>query len=249
MAVDALHSGRHVLVEKPLGLTYEDVRPALEAAADSKCASGCAFFRRFYPVYRKTAELLACGVFGKVVHVRLSYFSWFDPSPEDPKYWRVVRARSGGGPLSDMGTHMFDVLIGLFGLPEKVSAMTEIQDRGWDVEDGSAVIMRLPGGILVTAGIHWNSRTWNHAFEIIGTEARALWQPYDSGKMTLTIGRETEEIVLPCAANVHLPLIEDFVAAVRESRAPLVTLAEASKTSRLLDAVYRSSREGREAAV
>ncbi|MHB9028604.1 MAG: Gfo/Idh/MocA family protein [Candidatus Latescibacterota bacterium] len=249
MTFEALKSGRHVLVEKPLGLTYEDVQPALEAEADSGLVSGCAYFRRFYPVYRRTAEMLAQGVFGKVVHVRLSYFSWFNPAPEDPKYWRVVRSRSGGGPLSDMGTHMFDVLIGLLGLPEKVSAMTAAQDRDWDVEDGSAILMRLPGGALVTAGIHWNSKTWNHAFEIIGTEARALWQPYDSGKMTLTIGRETEEIDLPCAGNVHRPLIEDFVAAIREGRAPAVTLAEAAKTNRLLDAVYRSAREGREAEV
>jgi predicted dehydrogenase len=249
MTVEALRSGYHTLVEKPLGLTYEEVRPALEAAMNTPMASGCAYFRRFSPVYRKTAEMLAQGVFGKVVHVRLSYFSWFNPTPEDPKYWRVVRARSGGGPLSDMGTHMFDVLIGLFGLPEKVSAMTAAQDRDWDVEDGSAIVMRLPGGALITAGIHWNSKTWNHAFEIIGTEARVLWQPYDSGKMLLTIGRETEEIDLPCAANVHGPLVEDFISSVWEPRSPMVTLAEAAKANRLLDAVYLSAREGRETEV
>jgi len=249
MTIDALRSGCHTLVEKPLGLTYEDALSAVEAARDAGLVSGCAYFRRFYPAYRRTAEMLERGVFGKVTHIRLSYFSWFNPAPDDPKYWRVVRARSGGGPLADMGTHMFDVLIGLFGLPERVSAMVAAQDRDWDVEDGSAIIMRFPGGALATAAIHWNSKTWNHAFEIVGTEARALWQPYDNGKMIVAIGRDTEEIQLQPAENVHLPLIEDFVAAVRERRSPAITLAEAAKTNRLLDAVYQSAREGREAEV
>jgi len=249
MAIKAIEAGKHVLVEKPLGISYINAEKAVIAESHTECATGCAYFRRFYPGYRMLKDMLQNGEFGKVVLVRMAYYSWFDPKPDDPKYWRVVKSRSGGGPISDMGTHMFDVLIGLFGMPETVFARTATIDRDWDVEDSSAMVMTLPGGAEVTASFHWNSKTWVHMFEIIGTEAKVLWQPYDSGTAVKTVGRNTEEIAIPLAENVHKPLIGDFVDAVRGNRKPLVTFAEAAKTNRLVDAVYRSAGERREVAL
>jgi predicted dehydrogenase len=50
---------------------------------------------------------------------------------------------------------------------------------------------------------------------------------------------------LPPAENVHLPLVEDFVQAVRTGQAPACSVAEAAQTNRLLDAIYQSAAEGR----
>ena len=249
MAVDALNAGKHVLVEKPLGISYEDVLPAVQAESVSPLVCGCAYFRRLYPRYTMLKNMIDNGELGKIVLVRMAYFSWFDPVRNDPKYWRVVNEKSGGGPISDMGSHMFDVLIGLLGLPESVTAMTAALDRDWDVEDSSAVTMRMSGGALATANFHWNSKTWVHMFEIVGTEAKVLWQPYDSGPVVKTVGRDISEINLPNVDNVHVPLVQDFVAAVKEGRKSAVSFAEAAKTNRLMDAVYRASREKQEVAV
>ena len=245
MALKALDAGKHVLVEKPLGVTGDDAAKAADAESNTDRVTGCAYFRRLYPGYRMIRDMLDAGEFGKLVLVRMAYFSWFDPKPDDPKYWRVMRKRSGGGPISDMGTHMFDVMIGLFGMPEHVMATTATLDRDWDVEDSSAMTMILPGGAPVTASFHWNSKTWVHMFEVVGTEAKVLWQPYDSGKAVKTVGRDITEIDVPTADNVHMPLVEDFVAAVREGRKTAAPFSEALKTNRLIDAVYRSAQEKR----
>ena len=246
MAVQALKAGKHVLVEKPLGLTGDDAVSAVTAEADTGLACGCAYFRRLSPRYTMLKKMIGNGAFGRIVLVRMAYFSWFDPAKNDPKYWRTVFSRSGGGPVSDMGTHMFDVLIGLLGLPETVAAMTSTLERDWDVEDSAVMTMRMNGGALATASFHWNSKTWVHMFEIVGTESKVLWQPYDSGPVIATIGRDIQEFDMPNAENVHMPLVEDFVDAVREGRKPAVTFEEAAKTNRLMDAVYRASREKRE---
>ena len=246
MATQALDAGKHVLVEKPLGLGAADVDAAVAAEAGSSLACGCAYFRRFSERYTMMRDMIADGEFGKIVLVRMAYFSWFDPTPDDPKYWRVIREKSGGGPISDMGSHMFDVLIGLFDMPETVSAMTGTLDRNWDVEDSSAMSMCLANGALATGSFNWNSKTWLHMFEVVGTEAKVLWQPYDAGPVVKTVGRNIDNIDMPNADNVHLPLVEDFVAAVRDGRKPAVTFAEAAKTNRLMDAVYRASAEKRE---
>ncbi len=248
-ALQSLAAGKHVLVEKPVALNYPEAQRLVNATRTSDRACGVAYFRRFAPKYVLTQEMLRKGEFGKVVLVRMTYFSWFNPAQNDPKYWRVIPERSGGGPISDMGTHMFDVLIGLLGMPETVFAKAETLVQPYAVEDSSVAILKMPGGAQVLASFHWSSKTWSHEFEIIGAEAKVKWHPYDSDSVVKTVGRDTVEVPTPNAKNVHAPLVEDFVTAVTENRAPAVTAAEAAKTNAVVDALYRSARERREVAL
>ena len=246
MALEALKAGKHVLIEKPLGLTAEECRPLLEMAEKIGKKAGCAYFRRFSPGYVYTKKMLDSGEFGQVVLIRMVYFSWFAPAANDGKYWRVVRAKSGGGALADMGTHMFDVLIGLFGLPISVCAKCDNLVHKWDVEDSAVILMTMRDGAQVTASFNWNSQTWRHEFEVIGTKAKINWLPYDSGQVIKTVGRQIDNLDMPSVANVHQPLVDDFVRAVLDDRPPCASIAEAFKTSLLLDAIYRSAAENRE---
>ncbi len=248
-AREVLESGRHALVEKPLGLNAADALQAVGAvqkARARKLTAGCAYYRRLSARYAHAKRMVERGEFGRIVLVRMTYFSWFNPAPGDPKAWRVVPSKSGGGVLADMGSHMFDILIGLLGLPAKVYAETRNLIQPYEAEDSAVVQMELPNGAPVVAAFGWNSRTWVHEFEIVGTEAKIKWSPYDSGKIVKTVGRETVELDLEDPANVHQPLVDDFARAVRSGTAPAVPLAEAMKTNILLDAVYGSSRRKKE---
>jgi predicted dehydrogenase len=245
-AAAVLKSGKHVLVEKPLGVSAADAAQAVDAARDKNLRAGCAYFRRCSPRFAHARGMIERGEFGRIVLVRMTYFSWFNPAPDDRKYWRVVPAKSGGGVLADMGSHMLDVLIGLLGMPTRVFAETRTLVQPYKVEDSAAVLMELADGAQVIASFHWNSKTWAHEFEIVGTDAKVKWFPYDSGKVFQTVGPATEELDLPNPDNVHRPLVEDFVRAVRTGGDPAVPLAEALKTNILLDAVYESARQGQE---
>ena len=89
--VQALEAGKHVLVEKPLSLDAAQCEAAVQAAAASHLTTACAYYRRLYPAYRYTLSMLEAGEFGQVLQINLNYQSWFNPAPDDPKYWRVVR--------------------------------------------------------------------------------------------------------------------------------------------------------------
>ncbi len=245
-ALKAIAAGKHVLIEKPLGLNGDDAQRICDAAAAAGVTAGCAYYRRCFPRMAHLADLLARKTLGKIVMVRLSYWSWFDPATDDPKLWRVDPARSGGGPLADMGSHLFDQLIALFGVPRSVSASCATLAHDYAAEDTASVIMTLANDAQVTASFGWNSRTWRHEIEVIGTEGKVLWAPADTGAVTVTIGRDVAEHDLPNADNVHQPLVDDFEAAVTASHPPIAPLEAAAATNRLLDAVYRSSRERRQ---
>jgi len=232
-----------------LGLTSEQCARVVEAAEQADTWAACAYFRRFSPRYEHLKDMLAKGEFGQIISINMTYQSWFSPAADDPKYWRVVRERSGGGALSDMGSHMFDVLAGLFGMPTRVFARCENLTQRWDVEDSAAAVMKMENGALATAAFNWNSKTWRHEFDVIGTEARVTWLPYDNGPVVKIVGREKEMLELPNPENVHWPLIEDFVDAVHDSRPPRYPLAESAVANAVLDAIYWSAVEGKEVEV
>jgi predicted dehydrogenase len=241
-----MRAGRHVMVEKPLGLSADDAARAVAAASASKVVAGCAYYRRCTPRYLHALDVLRRGELGRVVAVSMCYRTWYDPEPTDPKYWRTQRGRAGGGVLADMGCHMFDVLIGLLGMPRSVFAKSRTLTHRYEVEDSAAMVMEMPDGAPVTADFHWNSRSWANELEIIGTEGALKWSPFDAGMVIQTRGRERCEHDLPHAPNVHEPLVADFVRAIRCGDPPAVTLSEALKTNVLLDAVYRSAQGKRE---
>jgi predicted dehydrogenase len=241
-AIAALQAGKHVLVEKPLGVNADEAQRIAEAAASTGLTAGCAYYRRCSERYRHLRRLIDAGDLGPIVLVRTAYHGWFDPAPDDPKHWRIDPDRSGGGPLSDMGSHMIDLIVGLFGEPKSVSARTDtLAHPGWKVEDSSAAVMTLPNGAHALATFGWNSKTWTHEFEVVGRDARVRWSPADAGPVQITRGRDTEPLDLPPAGNVHRPLIEDFNEAVRDGRSPACPVADAVATNRVLDAIYRSA--------
>ena len=204
-ALHAMEAGKHVLVEKPLGLDGPDALRAAAKASERGLVAGCAYYRRCFPSFINACDLVASGRLGQLLEIRCSYASWFNPAPDDPKYWRVQRGMSGGGPLADMGSHMLDLMIRLAGAPTRVFGKVSTETHPYPVEDNAQFLLAFPGGAVAQGSFRWNSHTWSHDLEIIGTEGRLRWNVFDSGLAVKTIGRDTEELRVPNAENVHLP--------------------------------------------
>ena len=99
------------------------------------------------------------------------------------------------------GGYMFDILIGLLGMPTRACAHVKTLVHDYDVEDTAAALMTLPDGGEAIANFGWSSKIWSHEMEITGTEAKLTWSPFDTGKVTKTVGRNIETIDLPPAEN------------------------------------------------
>lgn len=240
----ALNAGFPVLVEKPLCLSVEDGKDLIMKAKATGLMAATAYYRRLFPAYNYTKQMIEDQEFGQLVLARMVYDSWFSPEPSDPKFWRVVKGKSGSGPISDMGSHMLDVMIGLLGMPEKLTVLSDHLVHDWEVEDTSSILMQMPNGAQVYASFNWSSKTWRHEFELVGRESRLVWFPYDSGELRKTVGRENINLSLPPAENVHLPLVQDFVDALLFGKQPVCPLSEGIKVNVLMDAIQRSAREG-----
>jgi len=243
-SIRALRAGKHVLCEKPLALDSAQCDAMLAAEAQTGRKLGVAYYRRFYPSWVRAKEIALSGGLGDIVAVRIILASYWNISPDDPKSWRLSKALSGGGPLADVGSHRLDLLVDLLGLPLSVAAYAATRHHDWDVEDCCILAMKMAGGAFAETAVFGNVGAWRDEFEIYGTQGAVLLRPFGSRMEILSGGKCTTDD-LPPHENVHYPLIEDFVESVIGDRAPRCPAAEGAKTTRIMDAAFLSSEEGR----
>jgi len=247
-AIEALRAGKHVLVEKPMALSVSEAEQMVQVARETGKTLATAYYRRFFPKVQRAEQLISDGTLGQVIMVVSTYHTWYDPAPGAPGSWRAQKARSGGGVLWDMGSHRFDLLLGLFGMPTQVWAATETLAHTYEVEDTASVYMKLGNGAQCVSTWQWSSQTWVDHLAIIGTKGKIVMEPVDSPSFTLYIGkdrsqeRHDEEIPLP--DNVHLPMIQNFVDSVSQGVDPVEVGEEGLKVNRILAAIDNSAAKG-----
>jgi predicted dehydrogenase len=149
----AVAAGRHVLCEKPLGMSHEETEAMAAAAERAGVVNMTAFTYRFIPAIRWMKHLLDEGALGTVYHVRIRRLQdWGDRDLG----WRQRRDMAGSGELGDMLAHRIDYVHYLIGPFARVVANTkqllaERRDASGaakpaDVEDWVAVIADLANG-------------------------------------------------------------------------------------------------------
>ncbi|OHB80367.1 MAG: hypothetical protein A2V98_04755 [Planctomycetes bacterium RBG_16_64_12] len=237
-AIAALEAGKDVLVEKPMAPGAAEAAEMCRTAARTGRRLAVAYFRRFSPRFQLVREMLDRGEFGRVVLVRIAMHSWYAGHPGG---WRQQRELSGGGVLSDVGVHKFDLLAWWFGMPGELIARVATLAHDYAVEDSAVLLMTFSGGAQCTASFHWSSKTWTDEIHVVGTEARLTLHPCDGDEVLITVGREAQRRMLPNPENLHYPLIDDFARAIVEDRPPRFTGPDGMRATQILDAAYQSS--------
>jgi len=214
--IQSLRAGKHVLCEKPMAMNEPEARGMVQAAEQSGRTLGVAYYRRTYPKVQRAKQLLAAGVIGKPVLAELTSHMWFDGTGS--RSWLVDPAKAGGGPLYDIASHRIDVLNFLFGQPQRVNAQLSNVVHHYAVEDNATVMIEYSGGVRGIVDVRWHSKVARDECRIRGTEGEMELSPLNGPDLVYPGGRET----LPPHANLHYPMLENFVDAV-EDKAPLLS--------------------------
>ncbi len=210
--------------------------------------------------------IIANGDLGDVYHAHTGWLRrrW-NPSVTG---WFLSKERSGGGPLIDLGVHMLDLAMWLMGNPRAVSVSGTISERFQeklgngrpvDVEDMASAYVRLDNGASLVLETSWFSYSGasDHVFcqllgsrggvKIdLGTATPGVELYLDRGNVPLVA---TPAFTVPTADAVRVQFtneIAEFVAAIREQRAPDATVEQGLEILRILDAIYRSAKAGAE---
>lgn len=206
IALAAAEHGKHVMCEKPLGLSALEVREMYRQARDQNVVHMTAFTYRFAPSMRYLKHLVASGALGTPRHFRSQRFlDW----PETSWGWRQYRQTAGAGDLFDMTIHRIDFAIDLLGPLQQVSgavaqfARRDITEAGQqcppsEVDDWSCLIgMFAQGAVGVWEGTTLAKGYGNDGFghewaEINGAEGTAVYRLREPN--TILIGKTGHDL-------------------------------------------------------
>lgn len=144
----ALEAGKHVVVDKPMTTSSAQIAELIRLAADRGRLLAPFHNRRWDSDFLTILRVLREDQLGRIVHFE-SHFDRWRPIPR-PAPWKEDAAQ-GGGLLLDIGTHLADQALVLFGKPEAVSAEVDRERDGRGANDAFIIRLRYPG-FRVTLG-------------------------------------------------------------------------------------------------
>ena len=236
--IAAARAGKHVLCEKPMAMDVAECDAMIAACRSAGVALGIAYYRRFYPAVARVRALVESGEIGAPVLAQMSAFEPFDPQPGEPRSWLLQRAEAGGGPMADFGCHRIDVLLHLLGPIRRVASIVSTIALRREVEDTAAALLQFEAGATGVVLVSHAAADRRDTFDLFGTRGSIRIASLNRGDITVcAAGRERSESHPP-AANVHQPLVDDFVDAVRTGRAPSVDGFDGRAVAAAQDAIY-----------
>ncbi|MFF5979754.1 Gfo/Idh/MocA family protein [Streptomyces olindensis] len=198
IGVAMAEAGKHIWIEKPVGLTAEDARAVADAVAKAGVRGTVGFNYRNAPAVEAARELIASGEIGTVTHVRVRLFSDYAAHPEGALTWRYERERGGSGVLGDLASHGADLARFLLGditsltadtavfLPERARPTGATAGHGRasggelgpvENEDYVSCLLRFASGargVLEACRVSVGEQN-NYGFEVHGTKGAVFW--------------------------------------------------------------------------
>jgi predicted dehydrogenase len=141
IARQCLLAGRHVVVDKPFTTTLAEARDLVQVAQRQQRIVSVYQDRRYTGDFQTVRQVVSEGAVGRVVQYE-SHFDRFRPELK-PNAWRE-EALPGSGVWFDIGPHLFDQALLLFGVPEAMAADIRIERDGARIDDAFDVTLYYP---------------------------------------------------------------------------------------------------------
>ncbi|MEM1990944.1 MAG: Gfo/Idh/MocA family oxidoreductase [Candidatus Bathyarchaeia archaeon] len=254
MALDAIDSEKHVLIDKPMAINLKEADEIITEARRRNVKLGVNLQSRFDPTVRKVKDAADNGFFGRLI-LGEAVVEWFRTQEYyDESSWRGRWATEGGGALINQAIHTIDLLVWIMGRPKYLWAQMGTFAHRIEVEDLAVAAIRFESGaiglIQGSTAIYPGLPT---RLEIHGTRGTAIIEG-ESLKRWAVVGGEdivseaTKEGLKPWTrpelvpATNHASLIRDFAMAILEDREPTVNGVEGRKSLEVIMAIYESAR-------
>jgi len=257
-AIACAKAGKHVLCEKPLGMTVAEVEAMIAAFKKAGRTLGTAFMMRFHSQHQAALKIIREGRLGKPVLGRAQLSCWYPPMAGA---WRQDPTSGGGGSLIDMGGHCIDLLEMFFGNARRVSCFTNRSVHAYASEDSAVATLFFENGAIgiVDAFFCVPDEASQNRLELYGSLGSILATGTigqgDRGTMVACLkseagaydaqqARSTTDTtsIAPEPMNMYQAEIEEFGAAILEGRAPSNGAEPGLRSQQILTACYESAR-------
>lgn len=245
LVTPAAAAGKHLFVEKPLGMGALDALRMTAAIEATGVIFQTGYFMRGAPVHLFLRQQIQAGHFGKITRVRHSNCHagslkrWFDTDWR----WMADLEQAGVGAFGDLGTHSLDILMWLLGDVALVTAAMDVAVGNYGPTDEFGEgLLRFDNGVVATLAAGWVDVADPITVLVSGTEGHAYVR---SGELFFKSEHvpgadgATAWTNLPAQWPHAFELYLD--ALVGKAHAPLVGVREAAARSAVMEALYQAA--------
>ena len=268
----ALNAGKHVLCEKPMATNVEDAVAMKEAAEKNGKLLMIGFVRRFGRDCAIVSDLIKHNKLGEIYYAKVANVR----RNGNPGGWFGEKARSGGGPLIDLGVHSIDLVRYLMGMPNPVSVYgTTFKKLGarkdvktpkpyvaasatdhdvCDCEDLASALIRFDNGVVISVEMSFSLNTGDEVnnIQMFGTEAgvkidnNVTLYGTTDGYLTDTSFKGNNGLDMK---EIFAGEIDHFVDCVKGKTVCINTADDGIAMMKILTAIYRSAECGHEVEI
>ncbi len=272
IALAAFKAGKHVLLEKPMAMNAAEGKRIVLSARKAGRVLQIGMVNRLKPQAQIVREYVEAGLLGEIYHMRAVLIR--RRGIPGMGGWFTTKAKSGGGPMIDLGVHWFDLAMWLSGHwnPTSVIARTYAKfgpvmrdykyvgmwagppryNGIFDVEDYASGFVRFGNKATLSFDLSWAANAEEDSFvEILGEKGGVkVFSEKPLAILTEHNGR-LADISPKFDANINPFVVQAgrFISACRGKVPPAATGEQGMTVMKLLDAIYASSKSGKEVVI
>ncbi|MBQ8794239.1 MAG: Gfo/Idh/MocA family oxidoreductase [Clostridia bacterium] len=263
IAMDALHAGLNVLVEKPVDITVSKAKAINELVKTTDKKFAIMFNQRTNDVFAKAREIVKSGALGELKRTVWIITNWYRTQRYyDSAGWRATWAGEGGGVLLNQAPHNLDLWQWICGMPIEVQANCEVgKYHNIEVEDDVTLLTRYENGATGMFVTSTGEFPGTNRLEISGTSGKIVvengtlkwWKlPEDEREICFnatdlfpSIKCEYEEFVTQSKdGEAHKKIIQNYVNSILNGEGLLSPGTDGIYELTLSNAAYLSSWKG-----
>ena len=259
--------GIHMIVEKPMAASAEGCRRIVDAARKARVLLSTPYVWRYHPVARQMKKFVAEGALGRIVGCegrcaagRLQRYI------DGNAGWMLEKARSGGGPMYNLGVHWIDLFRWFLDdeVVEAVGKNVKVNEQ-YDIEDNSFALVTFSRGTVLALDISYtvpDSYPYGRdlGLALRGTGGVLSWSPsFEGVKETLFVCSDAGEFASAPRRHIEFELqshpgytgilgvqfLADVARAIRCGTPPAITGEDGVRALQVVEAIYESAQSGK----
>lgn len=268
----AAAKGIHLLIEKPLAHNLADADAIISACEAHAVTCGVVSQRRFFPAVKRMKAAIDAGKIGKPALATVQIYGWRGREYYESDPWRGKWLTEGGGVLVNQAPHQLDIFQWLMGpIVEVFGCWQNINHPYIEVEDTALAVVKFADGGLGNLVLSNSQKPGIYGkVHVHGENGASIGVQTDGGAMFIAGMSEIEEVpyndiwTIPGEENLperwqkqdeevfkkenatdyfHQLQVNEFLAAVKDNKKPLIDAGEGRKTVEIFTAIYRSQRD------
>lgn len=239
-AIDCLNHNKHVLIEKPMALSLEDVDKIIALGKEKNKKVCVCHQNRFIPAVQKLKQAIDEGRFGKLVHGTARTLWARDDNYYKQASWRGTKELDGGT-LMNQCIHNIDLLQWMMGGEvERLSSETDTFIRDIETEDFGAMLMRFANGAvgIVEGSVCVYPKNLEESLGIFGEKGTVVLSGNKIKTWQFADEKDYDTLDFDETNLGHAPLYKDLIDAINEDREPLVNGEEGKKAIEIILNAY-----------